>query len=900
MSSIQTGIELQDRFSAVLYGIMDAVNLATFSMETMNQSLEARIDTSELMGARAAIDQATAALNAMNEAAQNAGRSPVINRPEPAQPPSDPYQWQSGSMDIFTNSGVERFQREVESTNRMMDMLCETQERIAQRANAIEILPANAIQDINGLNSRMQMIQQRIQEIEGNPINMGTNAANMELERLREQLSRATQQQNILDQAMNDMDIDRANAAYLRLLETIGDTERRIRDGTDEMGRFDNVIRECGAHARSVSSGFEGWQKAIIVANQGISLLQNTLGRLGVTDMSSAFDRIDTMERFQRTITIMAGDSALASAALSRLKNTTLGTAYGLDTASRAAQGFLTRGMSLGAATDQVRIWADAVSFYGEGTNNQLESVIDAIGKMYSKGKVEVDQLDRLFDAGIGAAEIYAQAVGECVSSVKDDLSSGAISSAEFIETISQALDNGISNGAAKEAGATWATTFANIDAAVTRGMVNIINNLDAALASHGLPSSMEMITDFGARAEQVLNAVGDAMGDVVDVAVSISDFFVDNWSIIAPIIGGIVTAVGLYTAALTANTVAQVIHSAQEVVAAAAKYRHARAVLANTMAHDAETLAVARDTVAQTSFNAVLLACPITWVAACIIIIIAGLMAFSAWLAKTSGAAQTGFGIMCGVISLTGTFMKNLGLTVANVALGIGNAIWACASNTGIAFYNAIHGIISWWYDLLSTVITVVAGICAELNKIPFIEFDYSGLTSAADNYASKAADAASKKMEYTKVSDAFYQGYSTFDTFEDGWATKAFQAGTNWGDKKMDDISQFFKGFEPGENQGDGIASSLESSGLGENLNNINGNTGDIKDSLDITEEDLQYLKDIAEREVIDRTIFTTVSVDMGGVSNVVNEKSDLDSIGAYLVSSLQEQLTVGMEGV
>ena len=48
-----------------------------------------------------------------------------------------------------------------------------------------------------------------------------------------------------------------------------------------------------------------------------------------------------------------------------------------------------------------------------------------------------------------------------------------------------------------------------------------------------------------------------------------------------------------------------------------------------------------------------------------------------------------------------------------------------------------------AWFYNLLSTALTVVAGICEALNKLPFVEFDYSGITNAASDYAAKAAEA-------------------------------------------------------------------------------------------------------------------------------------------------------------
>lgn len=56
---------------------------------------------------------------------------------------------------------------------------------------------------------------------------------------------------------------------------------------------------------------------------------------------------------------------------------------------------------------------------------------------------------------------------------------------------------------------------------------------------------------------------------------------------------------------------------------------------------------------------------------------------------------------------------------------------------------------------------------------------------------------------------------------------------------------------------------------------------------------------MKDIAEREIIDRTVFRDIKVEMGGVNNTVNNMQDLDSIGQYLANSIEEQMAVSAEG-
>ena len=78
MASIQTGIELNDQFSSVLYGIINSVNMAVSTMEDMQQTMNADIDTSAFEGMRDEINQATIAVDNL-QAAMQGMTAPDVN-----------------------------------------------------------------------------------------------------------------------------------------------------------------------------------------------------------------------------------------------------------------------------------------------------------------------------------------------------------------------------------------------------------------------------------------------------------------------------------------------------------------------------------------------------------------------------------------------------------------------------------------------------------------------------------------------------------------------------------------------------------------------------------------------------------------------------------------------------
>lgn len=491
--------------------------------------------------------------------------------------------------------------------------------------------------------------------------------------------------------------------------------------------------------------------------------------------------------------------------------------------------------------------------------------------------------------------------MGRSVSKVKDDLSEGKIASAQFIDTVSRALDKGVSAGAAKDAGATWATTFANVRAAITRGWTNAIQSLDAALASHGLPSTMEMVAMFGEKVEGVLNAVGNSMEGVVGMAVQAGEFlggagaFIsDNWGTIAPIIGGIAIAWGAWNAAMLIGNVCLGISNGLEAISAASKAIHSGVTLA-------QAVSTKTATGAQVGLNAAMLACPITWILLAVIALGVAMVVLANKFSGAGHVAQTAFGAICGAVNVANQFVRNYFFSWMNIGLGLKEAMGACASNIQTAFHNAICNVQGFFYDMLSAAIGVIESICAALNRLPFVEFDYSGISQAAEHFAARSAEVANNKRDYTSIPDAFNRGASTYSTFEDGWADKAYRNGAKFGDFVTDKVKGYFgknKVKDTGENLNT-TTPTLITGPLSSNVGKIADNTKKTADAVAITSEDLKYIRDLAETDYINR--FTTASITVNQTNNnKINSSMDLDGVTEHLRATMEEQMISSAKGV
>lgn len=927
MSSIQTGIELNDQFSGVLNNIISSVNLAVSAMADMQQSMNADIDTSSLQGARDEINQATAALNELNDAMQqdrniqptapqveqtapdiappvvDGGNQepipvqidpvlpdPLIENPDPvplevqpnAPPDIDPVEvpvtWQTDNLDVFTGTGVERFQQEVQSANDMLNTLNTTQAHIAQTAQGMDILPDEAVQDMTTMQQRLSAIQQRIQQIENNPVNMGTDQANAELEQLRGQLNNAIQAQNELNDAMQNMDVSAANTAYLQLSQTVGNTERYIRDNVDEQGRFNQEIASGTQQANELTNTI----KRAVAAYVSI---QSVGKALDISDeLTQTTSRLDMMnDGVQTTAELVNMVYAAAQDARGSFSQMA-------DVVAR----FGNNAKDAFSSSEEVVAFADLIqkqmTIAGASTQEAANAELQ-LSQALGSGVLRGDELNSIFEQAPNLIQNIADYLDVPIGKIREMAADGELSADVVKAAIFSAADD--INSKFNEMPMTWGQMWQSMQNTALIAFQPVLQRLNDLANS-------EAFQTFVQNAIEAMATLANIVLNIFELVGTVGGFIADNWSVISPIIYGVIGALAVYAAYLgivkgieIASAAATAIHS----VAMSAKIGVMAALTGQTMAA----------TAAQMGYNGALYACPVVWIIMLLIALIAIIFAVCNAIAKMTGIANSGFGVITGGVNVVIQFFKNLGLTVANIALGIGNAIAALASNMMTAFHNAICNVQSWFYNLLSTACSVIENIAAALNKLPFVSFDYSGISSAADDYAAKASEAAGNKEDYTSISDAFNEGFTTFDAFQDGWASDAFNAGAAWGDGVADKVSNFSLSDVFGQtdipNVGDytsGFNDAIANSGIGDSVGSIDDNTGKIKDSLDVTEEDLKYLRDIAEQEAINRFTTAEINVDMSGMQNTVNSGDDIDGFMTKLTDSVNEAVDNMTEGV
>lgn len=432
--------------------------------------------------------------------------------------------------------------------------------------------------------------------------------------------------------------------------------------------------------------------------------------------------------------------------------------------------------------------------------------------------------------------------------------------------------------------------TMSNIPEGKIISLKNRWGDLKETIGNKLYPVVLRVVDSIEARwpqIESVMNGITQSVGMLVgilgvllDLAINVASAFVDNWGWIAPIVAGAIAALLAYEIATKGVAVAEGIATAAKIIA--------------VPVYSLLTGATMKATASQWGLNAALYACPLVWIIMLVIMIIALFYAAVAAVNKFAGTSISATGIICGAFMVALAFIGNLFIGLWNVAAEvfvlIYNLVATVANFIGNVFNDPVGAVCRLFFDLADTVLGVLQALASAIDAVfgSNLSGAVQGWRDSLGGWVDSTFGSGTEIMAKMTADDM------KLDRFEYG---AAWDAGYSFGegiDSKVSGLFDF------------GVGDSLEAFDMGNTLDGIYSNTGDTAantaaaaDALSYTEEDLAYLKDIAEREAINR--FTTAEIHVEQHNeNHISSAMDVDGIMDAWANDFAEKLDVSEEGV
>jgi tape measure domain-containing protein len=679
-----------------------------------------------------------------------------------------------------------------------------------------------------------------------------TNALNITISSF-EAMQRASS--NAIDTSSIQAAREQLNKAEIAFNEV----EREIKQANEQQQKFNNEIRNGQTAASGLHSKFmkiAATVGAVLGAKQIIGLsdeITQTTARLNMIN-----DGLQTTEQLQNMIFQSAQRSRASYADTADIV-----AKLGL----RAGDAFASNAETIAFAENLNKMFVVAGASQQEMASASLQ-LTQALGSGVLRG----EELNAVFESAPNIIQTIADYLDVPIGQIRDMAAEGQITADIVKNAVLSATEE------INQQFESMPMTFAQI--------WTMIKN-EALMAFQPVLQRMNEIGNserFNILINNLINGIvilATVAAELFDIITSIAGVISDNWSWLEPIVWGIVGAFIAYNAVALITNAILAIQGIQAKIAAASQMMQAGATFTAT--------------VAQHGLNAALYACPLTWIILLIIALIALFYAAVAAVNHFAGTSVSATGIIVGAFMVALAFIGNLFLGLWNLIVDVAASIWdviaTVAEFLANVFNDPIGSIVRLFAGMADAVLGILQGIAKAIDAIfgsnlaEAVSGWRSGLKGAVDDLVGEAKiqiprlDTSSLYLDRFEYGKAWEYGYAAGEKFEESINLKNI----------LGDASRTLDAYELG-NQLDGIYSGVDSTAL---------NTAAMKDSMDATEEELKYLRDIAEQEVINR--FTTAEIRIDAPINAnIASNMDLDGVVNYLEEKLYETMQVAAEGV
>lgn len=497
-------------------------------------------------------------------------------------------------------------------------------------------------------------------------------------------------------------------------------------------------------------------------------------------------------------------------------------------------------------------------------------------------GVLRGDELNSIFEQAPNLIQNISDYLDVPIGQIREMASDGELTADIVKAAIFSASDE--INAQFEQMPMTWGQVWQSMENTALIAFQPVLQKVNEIANSDGFQ-------DFANGAIEAMATLANIALEVFDFMAMCGSFVADNWSVISPIIYGIVAALAVYGTYLAITRGLELASAVGATVLTGARLLGAAAMTLFTGATWSASTA-------QMGLNSAMYACPIVWIIILVIALIAAVVALCNWIAEVTGVADSGIGIIVGALAVAGAFIGNLFVTLINTVIDIFVVLWnfiaAFVNFFANVFTDPVGAIARLFFDLVDCILSLLQTLASAIDTI----FG-SSLSDSVQGWRDELG---------SWVDDTFGQGEEIMATVNgDDWHADRFEYGKAWdaGTELGDGISSAISDFSISDIFGktnipnpDDYTSQFDS--MAGNLEGISSDTSDISEGMNISNEELKYMRDLAEQEAINRFTTAEVKVEMGGVINNVNQNTDLDGLVSYLSDGVGEALQTTAEGV
>lgn len=534
----------------------------------------------------------------------------------------------------------------------------------------------------------------------------------------------------------------------------------------------------------------------------------------------------------------------------------------------------------------------------------EMKASMYQLTQALSAGRLNGDELRSIMENAPMLAQAIAKNLGVSVGQMKKLASEGMVTTKVVKDSL-----YGIQN----ELNAAFEKTPMTFEAAMRKIKNGIVKAFEPAMREFNKLVNNPAFQEFAAQVGAVMAFVGKSLAVAFKVIGEVANVAMKIWNKLKPVIMAVAWVIGTYALAVVAAKTATLALAAAQKVLSLGKLAYAAMTGLATAATRAETMAKIKATMAQWGFNTALYACPIFWIVAAILLLIGVIYAATAAFNYFTGSTVSGTGVIAGAVMwLVGyclnqlitawnslvsfaEFFRNfldhpvysvkklivsLAKNMLDSFIAMTRGVDSFATNFANAIISAINAVIGAWnafMDILPSEVKSVLGLSkgSEISARTSITSDLENVKNSLDSWLGEAPEGY-KSMDKHKLTH--------FDL------TDMYNKGYKWGENLENSFKNMVTSPEDLFKNMGGQFDALDPNGdIAKNTGNTAKNT---KKLADYGEEDLKYMRELANQQAINRFTTAKISLNMNNNNNI-NSAMDLDGVVSYLTAKTQEAL-------